>query len=63
MKVNINDTVKVKLTSIGIDIINKEKEKFKEYGCLTDFILYPMRKGILLLNYGSLWIFLENIFI
>lgn len=58
MKVNTNDTVKVKLTPIGIDIINKEKEKFKEYGCLTDFIFIPDEEGY---TTFELWEFM-NIF-
>lgn len=34
MKVNVNDTVKVKLTPVGIKILKEEEERLEKLGCM-----------------------------
>ena len=43
MKVNINDTVKVKLTPIGIKILKEEEERLEKLGC-TKYNRFPINE-------------------
>jgi hypothetical protein len=45
MRVNISDTIKVKLTSIGIEVLKEEEKRLRGLGCNTNiFVSYPEDK-------------------